>query len=84
LAVKILKFASILSGRIKRRFLRQWASHSSMRYTTIHLFCTFGGVGGCWLAEKWLGPQITTEILVFWLLDPSHKKVSTVLSSLQK
>jgi len=42
----------------------------------MHLFCKFGGVGGCWLAEKWLEPQNTPESMVLAPLNPPPKEVS--------
>jgi len=47
--------------------------------TEIHLFCKFGGVSGCWLAEKWFEPQNSPKIRVFSPLTP--RDVEAAISS---
>jgi len=47
-------------------------------------FCKLAGVGGRWLAEKWLETHNIPEIRDFALLDPQPKEVSTFLIIIAK
>jgi len=44
---------------------------------SLHLFCKFGEVGGCWLAQKWHEPQNNPKFRGFCPLGPSAKELST-------
>jgi len=50
----------------------------------MHLFCKFGGVGGCWLSGKWLEPQNNREIRGFCPLGPPTERRINLLIIIAK